>query len=65
MKWTTKFIYYILLVAAIFFVNLLFFTHKPPEVQLAFLSPGLFILGYSAFRDALYGKAKARWIRGR
>lgn len=65
MKTTSKIIYYLLLVGVIFFVNMLFFTHKPPEVQLAFLSPGLFILGYSAFRDALYNKAKARWVRGR
>jgi len=60
-----RIIYYILVLAAIFFVNMLFFWHKPPEVQLAFLSPGLLILGYSAIRDRVYAKVRMRVFRGR
>jgi hypothetical protein len=65
MKTLTRYFFYIVVLALIFFVNLLFFTHKPPEVQLAFISPGLFILGYSVFRDRLYVKSRMRLIRGR
>ena len=37
-------------------VHMLYFIHHPPEVQLAFLTPGVTLVGYSIIRDDFYLK---------
>ena len=67
MKLLIRFLVYSLIIAAVIFVNSLFFLHHPPEVQLVFITPGFIILGYSVISDDFRKKATARvrWSRGR
>ncbi|MFB9843766.1 hypothetical protein [Mucilaginibacter ginsenosidivorans] len=67
MKLLVKSLIYAVLIAAIIFINSLFFIHHPPEVQLLFITPGFMILGYSIISDDFRKKsvARARWSRGR
>lgn len=46
-------------------VHALFFIHHPPEVQFAFLTPGITLVAYSIIRDDLYRKPTMRWARER
>lgn len=54
-----------LIVGVVVLVHALFFIHHPPEVQLAFLTPGITLIGYSIIRDDLYKKPNLRWARER
>lgn len=54
-----------LALAAIIVVHVLFFVHHPPEVQLAFLTPGVTLVGYSLIRDELYTRPSLRLLKGR
>jgi hypothetical protein len=65
MKPILKFLLYALVISAVVLVHTLFFIHHPPEVQLAFLTPGVTIVGYSIIRDDVYVKPRARWARER
>lgn len=65
MKPILKILLYVLIVGVVVLVHALFFIHHPPEVQLAFLTPGITLLGYSIIRDDLYRKPTLRWARGR
>ncbi|HTH83670.1 MAG TPA: hypothetical protein VL490_12085 [Mucilaginibacter sp.] len=65
MKPILKLLFYIILVGVVVFVHSLFFIHHPPEVQLAFLTPGVTLLVYSIIRDDLYKKPSLRVIRGK
>jgi hypothetical protein len=65
MKLLKTFIIYVVVLSLILYVNSLFFTHHQPEVQLAFISPGLIILGYSIFRDRFYIRPKIKYVRER
>lgn len=55
----------LLAVAAVIGVHALFFVHHPPEVQLAFLTPGVTLVAYSLIRDELYVKPSVRLAKGR
>lgn len=55
----------LLAIAAVVFVHMLFFIHHPPEVQLAFLTPGVTLVGYSLIRDELYVRPTVRLLKGR
>ena len=67
MKLLIRCLVYSLVIVAVIFVNSLFFLHKPPEVQLVFITPGFIILGYSFISDDIRKKtaARVRWSRGR
>ena len=65
MKTAFKILRFILAVAAIIVVHVLFFVHHPPEVQLAFLTPGVTLVGYSLIRDELYTRPSARLLKER
>jgi hypothetical protein len=65
MKPILKILLYILIVGVVMLVHALFFVHHPPEVQLAFLTPGITLVGYSIIRDDLYKKPTLRMARGR
>ena len=65
MKVALKILRLVIAIAAIVFVHLLFFIHHPPEVQLAFLTPGVTLVGYSLIRDELYVRPSARLVRER
>jgi hypothetical protein len=65
MKPILRFFLYILIVAVVVLVHALFFIHHPPEVQLAFLTPGITLIAYSIIRDDLYKRPTLRMIRGR
>jgi hypothetical protein len=67
MKPIVKALLNIAVIAVVVFVHTLFFLHHPPEVQLAFLTPGVTLLGYSIIRDSYFKKpaASARWVRER
>ncbi|MFD2144771.1 hypothetical protein [Mucilaginibacter antarcticus] len=65
MKPILRMLLYILLVGVVVLVHALFFVHHPPEVQLAFLTPGITLLAYSIIRDDLYRRPTVRWARGR
>lgn len=60
-----KILRFIIAIAAIVIVHVLFFVHHPPEVQLAFLTPGVTLVGYSLIRDELYQRPSLRSVRGR
>jgi hypothetical protein len=47
---------YLLAIIIVVLIHALFFVHHPPEVQLAFLSPGVTLLAYSIIRDDFYVK---------
>ncbi|MBS1527417.1 MAG: hypothetical protein JST19_17340 [Bacteroidetes bacterium] len=68
MKLLIRCLFYSLVVVGVIVVNSLFFLHKPPEVQLVFITPGFIILGYSLISDDFRKKsavASRRWSRGR
>ena len=65
MKALTRILLYLLIIGVVVLVHTLFFIHHPPEVQLAFLTPGVTLLGYSIIRDDLYVRPTMRWIRER
>ena len=65
MKPILKILLYVLIVGVVVLVHALFFVHHPPEVQLAFLTPGITLIGYSIIRDDLYKKPSLRTARGR
>lgn len=65
MKLLIRSLIYALIVVAVVIINSLFFLHHPPEVQLAFITPGVIILGYSLISDDMKKKSKLRWIRER
>ena len=65
MKIAFKILRFMLAIAAIVVVHVLFFVHHPPEVQLAFLTPGVTLVGYSLIRDELYRRPSVRSIKGR
>jgi len=65
MKVALKILRLVIAIAAIVFVHLLFFIHHPPEVQLAFLTPGVTLVGYSLIRDELYVRPGARLAKER
>jgi hypothetical protein len=65
MKPLLKILRYALIVGVVVLVHTLFFIHHPPEVQLAFLTPGVTLLGYSIIRDDLYVRPTMRMIRER
>jgi hypothetical protein len=60
-----KILRFMIALAAIIFVHVLFFVHHPPEVQLAFLTPGVTLVGYSLIRDELYTRPTVRMLKGR
>ncbi len=63
MKITLKYLTYAVVVICVMLVHTLFFIHHPPEVQLAFLTPGVTLLGYSIIRDDFYVKPHHRHLR--
>jgi hypothetical protein len=65
MKPILKLLLYVFIVGVVVLVHALFFIHHPPEVQLAFLTPGITLIGYSIIRDDLYKKPSLRWARER
>jgi hypothetical protein len=65
MKPILKLLLYMILIGAVVFVHSLFFIHHPPEVQLAFLTPGVTLLAYSIIRDDLYKRPTIRLARGK
>ncbi|HVV55424.1 MAG TPA: hypothetical protein VHC47_08875 [Mucilaginibacter sp.] len=67
MKLLIRCLIYSLVVVGVIVVNSLFFLHRPPEVQLVFITPGFIILGYSIISDDFRKKSAAamRWSRGR
>ncbi len=54
MRGLYKIFSFIFAILAVVFVHVLFFVHHPPEVQLAFLTPGVTLVAYSLIRDELY-----------
>lgn len=65
MKPILKLFLYVLIIGVVVLVHALFFIHHPPEVQLAFLTPGITLVAYSIIRDDLYRKPTMRWARER
>lgn len=65
MKFAYKIIRFIIAIAAIVIVHVLFFVHHPPEVQLAFLTPGVTLVGYSLIRDELYRRPSVKMLKER
>jgi hypothetical protein len=67
MKLLIRCLWYAVIVTGVIFVNALFFLHRPPEVQLMFITPGFIILGYSVIADDFRKRSAAamRWSRGR
>ncbi|MCC8426815.1 hypothetical protein [Mucilaginibacter sp. UR6-11] len=65
MKPILRIFLYLLIIGIVALVHALFFVHHPPEVQLAFLTPGITLIGYSIIRDDLYRKPTMRWVRER
>ncbi|WP_345102921.1 hypothetical protein [Mucilaginibacter panaciglaebae] len=65
MKPVLRILLYVLVVSVVVLVHTLFFIHHPPEVQLAFLTPGITLLAYSIIRDDLYKRPSLRLARGR
>jgi hypothetical protein len=65
MKPILRVLFYILIIGVVVLVHTLFFVHHPPEIQLAFLTPGITLLAYSLIRDDLYTKPTMRMARGR
>jgi hypothetical protein len=67
MKLLIRCLIYSLIIVAVILVNSLFFLHRPPEVQLVFITPGFIILGYAMISDDFRKRstAKVRWSRGR
>jgi hypothetical protein len=69
MKLLVRSLVYAAIVAGVILINSLFFLHRPPEVQLVFVTPGFFILGYALisddFRKRSPVRARSRWSRGR
>jgi hypothetical protein len=67
MKLLFRYFVYALIIVAAIVINSLFFLHRPPEVQLVFITPGFFLLGYALISDDFRKSslAKARWSRGR
>ncbi|MGZ3754736.1 MAG: hypothetical protein ACXVAY_02985 [Mucilaginibacter sp.] len=56
MKTILKYCIYATIILFIVMVHTLYFIHHPPEVQLAFLTPGVTLVGYSIIRDDFYLK---------
>ncbi len=65
MKPILKLLFYLLIVGAVVLVHTMYFIHHPPEVQLAFLTPGVTLVAYSIIRDDFYKKPTLRWVRER
>jgi hypothetical protein len=65
MKPILRILLYLLIIGVVVLVHALFFVHHPPEVQLAFLTPGITLIGYSIIRDDFYRKPSMRWARER
>jgi len=65
MKPILRLFLYVLIVGVVVLVHALFFIHHPPEVQLAFLTPGITLIAYSIIRDDLYKRPTLRMVRGR
>lgn len=65
MKSILRLLLYVAIVGVVVLIHALFFVHHPPEVQLAFLTPGITLIGYSIIRDDLYKKPSLRMVRGR
>jgi len=69
MKLLVRSLVYAAIVVGVILINSLFFLHRPPEVQLVFVTPGFFILGYALISDDLRKRspvrARSRWSRGR
>ena len=63
MKSIVRILTYVVVIAAIVVIHALFFLHHPPEFQLAFLTPGVTLLGYCIIRDDYYKKPTIRWAR--
>jgi len=56
MKKPMKALIWIAAIVVVIFAHALFFLHHPPEVQLAFLTPGITLVAYSIIRDDFYVK---------
>jgi len=54
MKTILKYFIYAVVICFIVLVHMLYFVHRPPEVQLAFITPGITLVGYSIIRDDFY-----------
>ena len=65
MRIAFKILRFLIAIAAIVFVHVLFFVHHPPDVQLAFLTPGVTLVGYSLIRDEFYTRPSVRMLKGR
>lgn len=67
MKLLIRCFFYALVIVGVIVVNSLFFLHRPPEVQLVFITPGFIILGYAIISDDFRKKSlsRVRWSRGR
>jgi len=69
MKSLGRALVYSAIVVGVILINSLFFLHRPPEVQLVFITPGFFLLGYALISDDIRKKsparARSRWVRGR
>jgi hypothetical protein len=60
---------YLGIICGMVLVNSLFFLHRPPEVQLVFITPGFIILGFALISDDIRKhtpiRTRSRWVRGR
>jgi hypothetical protein len=66
MKSFIKYLAYSLLIVFLIVASVLTFKNHP-EVQFAFIIPGIFILAFSKFADEVFGRKqlKFRYIRSR
>ena len=63
MKAILKYFIYAIVICFIVLVHTLYFVHHPPEVQLAFLTPGVTLVGYSIIRDDFYVRPNRLMVR--
>ncbi|MBS1530485.1 MAG: hypothetical protein JSU01_09270 [Bacteroidetes bacterium] len=60
---------YLGIICGVILINSLFFLHRPPEVQLVFITPGFIILGFALISDDIRkrnpSRVRSRWVRGR
>jgi hypothetical protein len=63
MKTVLRYFIYFVVICFIIVVHTLYFVHHPPEVQLAFLTPGVTLVGYSIIRDDFYVKPTRMMVK--
>jgi len=62
MKKAFKIFIWITSIICVVIFHALFFLHHPPEVQLAFLTPGITLVAYSVIRDDFYTRPNRRTL---